>query len=165
MLCQRCTIIGITENVLGVLTGISNFMRGLSAEAKALETSLGRVGASFQSFAAVGGALAAGSGAAMASVERGDGKVHIPVAGGSLSETAKRALSESSRKAVAAAPDCKTGRMSHFLAPLGPTVRRAPLPLSWQAGRMQFGSDRGHRRRWRLETLQARSTPDAGHGI
>jgi hypothetical protein len=35
----------------------------------------------------------------------------------------------------------------------GPTVTPAPLPLAWQAGRRQFGLGRGHRQRWKLETL------------
>ena len=51
------------------------------------------------------------------------------------------------------------------LAPLGPTVRRVPLPLSWQAGRMQFGSDRGRPQHGKLETLQGPSSPGADHGI
>jgi hypothetical protein len=47
----------------------------------------------------------------------------------------------------------------------GPTVRPASLPPAGQAGRRQFGLDRGHRGRWRLETLQGHSTPGADHGI
>jgi hypothetical protein len=117
MLCQRCTIIGSTENVLGVLTGISNCMKGLSAEAK-----VGRVGASFQSFAAVGGALAAGSGAAMASVERGDGKVHIPGAGGSLSETANVHCRNPAAKRLLPRRTAKRGACHTFWRPLDPLL-------------------------------------------
>ena len=47
----------------------------------------------------------------------------------------------------------------------GPTVRPASLPPAGQAGRRQFGSDRGRRRHRRLETLQARSTPGVDYGI
>jgi hypothetical protein len=43
--------------------------------------------------------------------------------------------------------------------------RRASLPLAWQAGRRQLGSDRGRRQRRKLETLEGRSTPGADHGI
>ena len=56
------------------------------------------------------------------------------------------------------------GHFAGFVRP-GPTVRPASLPPAGQAGRRQFGSDRERRRRWRLETLQARSTPGADHGI
>jgi hypothetical protein len=43
--------------------------------------------------------------------------------------------------------------------------RPASLPPAGPAGRRQFGSDRGRRQRWKLETLQARSTLGADHGI
>jgi hypothetical protein len=47
----------------------------------------------------------------------------------------------------------------------GPTVTPAPLPLAWQAGRRQFGLDRGRPQHWKLEILQGPSAPRAGHGI
>ena len=58
-------------------------------------------------------------------------------------------------------------RISHFAGFVRqrPTLRPAALPPAGQGGRRQFGSDRGHRQRWKLETLQGRSTPDADHGI
>jgi hypothetical protein len=44
--------VGISENVIGTLTGISNMMKGISAETKVLEANLGRIGTAF----AAGGA-------------------------------------------------------------------------------------------------------------
>ena len=55
------------------------------------------------------------------------------------------------------------GHFAGFVRP-GPTVRPASLPPAGQAGRRQFGSDRGRRQRWKLETLQGLSTFGAGHG-
>jgi hypothetical protein len=62
--------------------------------------------------------------------------------------------------------DGPAGPASHaILEAAGPTFRRAPLPLAWQAGRRRFGSDRVRRQRWKLETLQGPSALGAGLGI
>jgi hypothetical protein len=47
----------------------------------------------------------------------------------------------------------------------GRTVKRASLRLAWQSGRRQFGSDRGHRQHWKLETSQGPVSSGAGYGI
>ena len=59
---------------------------------------------------------------------------------------------------------CRSRSCRIILQAAGPSVRRALLPLAWQAGRRRFGSDRGRRQRWKLETLQGLSTFGAGHG-
>ena len=59
----------------------------------------------------------------------------------------------------------KATSFAKFTTRSGPTVRPASLPPAGQAGRTQFGSDRGRRQRWKLETLEGRSTPGADQGI